>query len=116
MRPVFRNCRGLCATLLLASLLSISLLSNADPPTERKTELDTLLYQDCGSCHGMTLRGGLGPPLLPENMARYNTQAITAIILHGVPGTAMPPWSALLTEDDAAWLADQLLPQDSSPH
>lgn len=113
---VIRNRRYPCATMLLVLLLSVPLLSKADPSTERQAELDTLLYQDCGSCHGMTLRGGLGPSLLPEDMARYSTDAIAAIILHGVPGTAMPPWSALLSEEDAAWLADQLLPQSSDSH
>jgi len=33
---------------------------------ERQTELLYLLKQDCGSCHGMTLQGGLGSSLLPE--------------------------------------------------
>ncbi|MFD2189371.1 c-type cytochrome [Pistricoccus aurantiacus] len=95
--------------LLLIFTLFTTPFASAEPASERQKELETLLYQDCGSCHGMTLRGGLGPSLLPEALARYNLDAITGIILHGVPGTAMPPWSDLLTEDDAAWLADHLL-------
>nr|WP_299242501.1 cytochrome c [uncultured Halomonas sp.] len=95
-------------------LLLVALTVSADPAPGRQTELETLLYQDCGSCHGMTLRGGLGPSLLPERMARYDVTALTAIILHGIPGTAMPPWSELLTRQDAAWLAEQLK-KDASP-
>ena len=94
--------RSLLAYLLMACAAQAG--DGVDP-----TALTRLVHQDCGSCHGMTLRGGLGPSLLPEALARYNLDAITGIILHGVPGTAMPPWSDLLTEDDAAWLADHLL-------
>ena len=28
---------------------------------QRSEELRNLLIQDCGSCHGITLKGGLGP-------------------------------------------------------
>ena len=40
----------------------------ADPSPERQKELVRLVRQDCGSCHGMTLAGGLGSPLLPANL------------------------------------------------
>jgi mono/diheme cytochrome c family protein len=30
--------------------------------TARQAELLHLLKHDCGSCHGMTRKGGLGPP------------------------------------------------------
>ena len=33
---------------------------------QRISELNNLLIQDCGSCHGMTMKGGLGPALTPE--------------------------------------------------
>ena len=34
----------------------------------RQAELSHMVKQDCGSCHGMTLKGGLGPALLEENL------------------------------------------------
>jgi cytochrome c55X len=74
----------------------------------RQDELLYLLKQDCGSCHGMRLLGGLGPALLPENLAAASVEDLTAVILHGRPGTAMPPWKALLTEADARWLSQLL--------
>nr|WP_298413710.1 cytochrome c [uncultured Halomonas sp.] len=97
----------------LVMLGLLPMFAVAEPNPNRQAELDTLLYQDCGSCHGMTLRGGLGPSLLPERMERYSTEAITGIILYGVPDTAMPGWSDLLTEEEAAWIANQLK-QDNS--
>jgi cytochrome c55X len=74
----------------------------------RQVELRHLLDQDCGSCHGMTRKGGLGPALLPANLAGKPDELLIATILDGRPGTAMPPWRGQLTEAEAAWLVEQL--------
>lgn len=74
----------------------------------RKAELKYLLDQDCGSCHGMTRKGGLGPALLPANLAGKPDELLIATILDGRPGTAMPPWRGQLSEAEAAWLVEQL--------
>ena len=71
-------------------------------------ELTNLVLQDCGSCHGMTLRGGLGPPLRPENLSQRSPEVLAAIIREGVPGTAMPPWKALLSEPEIHWISERL--------
>ena len=74
----------------------------------RKSELTNLIRQDCGSCHGMTLKGGLGKPLLPRDLKDKSLGAIAQIILDGVPGTPMPPWRGLLKQGEALWIAGQL--------
>ena len=74
----------------------------------RQNELTHLVKQDCGSCHGMTLKGGLGPALLLENLQNKPIAFIQNTILYGQPGTAMPPWKTLLTEQEALWIAVQL--------
>jgi cytochrome c55X len=71
--------------------------------------LERLVRQDCGSCHGMTLKGGLGPDLRAPRLAGKSADAVAQIILDGVPGTAMPPWRPLLSEADALWIANYLL-------
>ena len=70
--------------------------------------LEDLLIQDCGSCHGLTMRGGLGPALLPETLSGKSDALLVATILDGRPGTAMPPWKAILEKDDAAWMVRRL--------
>ncbi len=67
-----------------------------------------LLQQDCGSCHGLTLKGGLGPPLLPRNLADKADETLVNIVLNGVPGTPMPPWAGQLSHDEALWLIRQM--------
>ena len=76
---------------------------------EREAALTNLIRHDCGSCHGMTLKGGLGKPLLPESLAEFDADELEEIILDGVPGTPMPPWRELLSISEAQWMVDQLL-------
>lgn len=70
--------------------------------------LTNMVLQDCGSCHGMTLRGGLGPGLRPEDLEPLPVEAVAAIIREGVDGSAMPPWKGLLTDEEILWVSRHL--------
>lgn len=87
--------------------LSTPLLA-APPTSERQQELKNLLKNDCGACHGMTLKGGLGSSLLAEDLKDKSDDFLATTILEGRKGTAMPPWKKFLTEDDAKWMVDLL--------
>jgi cytochrome c55X len=99
---------------LLRGLLIFGLLVAAgtalagSPGTERQGALLYLLRQDCGSCHGLTMRGGLGPPLLPLALADKPDGALVEAILDGRPGTPMPPWRFSLTPEEAGWMIRRL--------
>ena len=71
--------------------------------------LKRLVHQDCGSCHGLSLKGGLGPDLRAETLEHYDMDVLTGVILDGIPDTAMPPWRPLITEEEAEWIARYLL-------
>lgn len=92
----------------LLALLLLTLPCGAGVSPERAKALENMVLQDCGSCHGMTLKGGLGLPLTTEALASADRAGLALIILDGVPGTAMPPWRPLLSEDEAMWIADYL--------
>ena len=100
--------------LLIASLslLSTGLLfaqnTVAEVDSVRQNELLYFLKHDCGSCHGMTLKGGLGPALLPETLSAKPKSYLVATILEGHPNTAMPPWKSMLSHDEAVWITEQL--------
>jgi cytochrome c55X len=81
----------------------------AELPVARQQALRHLLAQDCGSCHGLTLQGGLGPALTREALAGKSPEMLRAVILHGRPGTPMAPWQPFMNEAEAAWLVQQLL-------
>lgn len=77
------------------------------------TALERMVLQDCGSCHGLTLKGGLGPDIRPDALAHYDAETLSAVILDGIPGTPMPPWRPLLSEAEAAWIVEYLLTGDA---
>ncbi len=97
------------AWLALSLLLSTTLAAAGGISSEREQELENLLIQDCGSCHGLKMKGGLGPALLPELLQGKNADYLSTVILHGRSGTAMPPWSPLLSAEEARWIAERLL-------
>jgi cytochrome c55X len=89
----------------------MSSIATAEPLAERQRELVRMVRQDCGSCHGMTLNGGLGPALTAEALRQRDVprEALVATIIAGRPGTAMPPWQRFLSEAEAAWIVERLL-------
>jgi cytochrome c55X len=95
-------------TAALAFLMAGAAVAADQPSLPRQTELMTLLKHDCGSCHGLTMKGGLGPPLLPDTLAGKDEQVLAEIILDGVPGKPMPPWRFELQREEARWLVDRL--------
>lgn len=92
-----------CATLVLVACPAF-----AEVLPARARALEHMVLQDCGSCHGLTLKGGLGRPLTAEALANAEPEGLALIILDGIPGTAMPPWRPLMTEDEALWIANYL--------
>jgi cytochrome c55X len=83
--------------------------ARADPPAPaRQSQLIRMVRHDCGSCHGLTLAGGLGPALDAHALRDKPAEYLEAMILRGRPGTAMPGWAGLLSEQDARWIAQAL--------
>lgn len=78
------------------------------PDADRQAELLHRLRHDCGSCHGMTMAGGLGPALLPAALEGRSDEELARIVLDGVPRTPMPPWRFEITLDEALWLVGRL--------
>lgn len=100
---------GLLSTAALLAALVPPGSVRAEPAPARKVEILYLLKQDCGSCHGLTLHGGLGPPLTPQALAGKPAGMLSAVILNGRPDTPMGPWSPFLTTEETQWLAQVLL-------
>ena len=68
-----------------------------------------MLKHDCGSCHGLTLKGGLGPSLLARDLVNKPDDYLIETIQNGRKGTAMPPWKPFISETETRWLVQQLL-------
>lgn len=84
--------------------------STAPQPDAARTQvLVHMVRQDCGSCHGLTLKGGLGPALTPLALRDRPAESLVATIVGGRPGTPMPPFRGLLSEVEAQWIVEQLI-------
>ncbi len=110
-----------CTKLVIVSIAGLGLIlstaafasdyvatPNSSITAARRGALVLLVRQDCGSCHGMTLKGGLGPSLLPEALKDKSAAYLKSIILHGRPDTAMPPWQRFLSDAEAEWIVSNL--------
>ena len=56
----------------------------------------------------MTLKGGLGPSLLPEALADKPNYVLVGTILYGRETLAMPAWDGILNKSEVEWLVAQL--------
>jgi cytochrome c55X len=99
--------RRLLVTLLV--LPSLGAVAADNLSGARQAELTRLVRQDCGSCHGMRLTGGLGSPLTAGALRDKPAESLVATVMHGRPGTAMPPWQAMLSEAEAEWIVAHLV-------
>jgi len=93
---------------LVLSIIFLSAPAMAEISPARQQELVYMVRQDCGSCHGMTLKGGLGPALLAERLAALPDIYLVETIKHGRPGTAMPPWLPILKLEEIQWIVTWL--------
>ena len=90
------------------ALIAATTTASAGEAVPDAARLSSLVRQDCGSCHGLTLKGGLGKPLTSEHLRAWSSEQLVSIILDGVPGTPMPPWRPLVSEADARWIVERL--------
>lgn len=53
-------------------------------------------------------QGGLGSPIRASDLSAIDVEALRDIVLHGLPGTAMPGWAGIIDEREADWIARKL--------
>ncbi len=94
--------------LIFALLVSGNLYAE-QPGKKRQQELTNMFKHDCGSCHGLSMKGGLGSPLLAESVKNKTDLFLVNTILDGRKGTAMPPWKPFITKQEAFWLVNNLI-------
>jgi len=96
---------------LIFCLISPNYALAFEPPKDKQLELRNMLKHDCGSCHGLTLKGGLGPSLLAKDLVNKSDEYLLSTIQNGRPDTAMPPWKPFISEPETRWLIRTLLRQ-----
>ena len=93
---------------LLLLLLIAQSATAGSPDPQRQAELLNMLKHDCGSCHGLPPKGGLGPSLMPEALAGKSDALLFDAIQNGRAATAMPAWRPFLNAEETHWLIQRL--------
>jgi len=114
MNPITKNKKSVLGFIIL--FFCMPAFATSTISAKRQAELIHLLKQDCGSCHGMTLKGGLGPALTPEALVGKAPVFLQKAVLDGRVGTAMPPWRGLLSESEVAWLVERMIKGETDEH
>jgi DNA-binding beta-propeller fold protein YncE/cytochrome c553 len=94
---------------VFAAALFASVAAHAATP-----ETEALYRQHCGECHGNDRLGGMGPALLPENLARLRKPAAAELIAKGRQQTQMPAFGDKLSAEQVQGLVEMIyepLPQ-----
>ena len=107
--PLLAHVAVFVGAALIAAFASAAEGKPVAPEAERARELIHIVRQDCGSCHGLTLAGGLGPALTPDVLADRPFEGLVATVVSGRPGTPMPPFLGIVSEPEAEWIVDQLM-------
>ncbi|MBA56800.1 MAG: cytochrome c class I NirC [Pseudomonadales bacterium] len=96
-------------TALIASV-TILLHNNAvaEVSKQRGEEIRYTVRQDCGSCHGLTLAGGLGPDLKAKRLQALPDNYLSKVIKEGIPNTPMPPWQEFFNDEEIQWIVTHL--------
>ena len=107
---VYRAAQACGAALLGWFCVSAHAQPAAEPAPQpaRQAQIAHWLRDDCGACHGMTLKGGLGFPLTREALEDKPLDFLVQTVLQGRAKTAMPPWAPFFTESEVRWLIQQL--------
>ncbi len=98
--------KAVCLVALMVPFCAAS--ADMAPGPERQRELIHFVRQECGFCHGLRLTGGLGSPLTAQATRDKPMDTLVAVILHGIPGTAMPGWQPFLAEPEVVWIVKSL--------
>lgn len=93
---------------VVTGLAADAIWASSELTDERIRQLNQMLIHDCGSCHGLTLNGGLGPALTPAAMQGKPTETIRQTIVNGRKGTPMPPFGSMLSGQEIDWLVDAI--------
>ena len=92
--------RSQTVSFIVFLFLSLNAFAEASTPTDQTQKLKHLIKHDCGSCHGMTLKGGLGPSLQLSALKDKPDELLFITIKEGRAGTPMPAWESLLSDEE----------------
>lgn len=78
-----------------------SAASKAGGGNDPGSRAEQIYKNTCAGCHGVDLSGGRGPSLFNTKLlASLNDKGIHETVENGIPGTEMPPFKGVLSDDE----------------
>ncbi len=96
------------AGFALCSLLALSELAQAADAPAAAPAAPVVYKEHCASCHGEARLGGIGPALLPDNLARLRKAEAEKVIRESRPATQMPAFGAQLSAAEVKALVEYI--------
>ncbi len=90
--------------LALAGIIILIVATGCSLGGEKEAEVQgkpvSAYFMDtCSGCHGATRQGSVGPALLPQRLTQPDEYYFN-VIQNGKPGTVMPPWGSVVTDEE----------------
>jgi DNA-binding beta-propeller fold protein YncE len=87
-------------------VLCVGLLGLAKAFVVHANPANEIYQQHCASCHGVDRLGGMGPALLPENLARLKKADAAKVIRDSRPAVQMPAFKDQMKPEEIELLVD----------
>ncbi len=95
--------------VVMAALCGEAAAAETAPPAQ-------LYKTHCAGCHGVNLQGGQHTPLKKDRwLYTKEPSAMSKLIMFGIPGTDMPPFSRLLSREQGRALVSFILERQDTP-
>ncbi len=98
------NLKNVGKVLIPAGFAACTLLAMAD--LAQAADAPGTYKEHCASCHGEARLGGIGPALLPENLARLRKPEAEKVIREGRPASQMLGFGDKLSAEEIKALVD----------
>jgi nitrite reductase (NO-forming)/hydroxylamine reductase len=93
---------------LVMSVAALAVVSSGLLADTSKMDVESVFEKECQGCHGPNHEGGVGSDLRPAVIGKKNSYELTAVILNGRAGTAMPQFKEKFSKSDADAMVDYL--------
>lgn len=93
---------------LVMSVAAMAVVGSGLVADTSKMDVEAVFEKECQGCHGPNHEGGVGSDLRPNVIKDKNAYELSAVILNGRPGTAMPGFKEKFTPSDADAMVDYL--------
>lgn len=93
---------------LVMSVAAMAVVTSGLMADTSAMDVEKVFEKECQGCHGPNHEGGVGSDLRPAVIGKKNSNDLSAVVLNGKAGTAMPGFKEKFSKADADKMVDYL--------